>query len=85
MIDDHGKKRIEAQAAAFLSEVFDDGDATEALAALYAAAQAMERELLTRGHVDLRYLVHIQMVGKRVGAGMNLIVDEDVVGNDDVH
>lgn len=73
------KKRIEGQAAAYMTRVFDDGDWTEALAAFYAAAQVIEREMILRAHADAEYLLHIQLVGKRIGAQMPVAYAEDVV------
>jgi hypothetical protein len=80
MIDDEQKKRIEAQASHLLEQASELGDdATEALASLYAAAQVIERELLGRGHLDLRQVAYVQVVGKRVGAAMTVAVDEEVI------
>lgn len=77
---DDDKRRIEAQARAFFEKVFDDGDATEALAGLYAAAQAVERVLLERTHIDPRHLFHIQLVGKRIGVAMAVDLDIETIG-----
>ena len=82
MIDNEQKLRIEALASVILtqaSEHFDDGDATETLASLYAAAQVIERELVGRGHLSLREVAHVQIVGKRVGATLVVNVGEEVI------
>ena len=82
MIDEEQKRRIESQASALLTQAsdhFDDGDATETLASLYAAAQVIERELVGRGHLTLREVAHVQIVGKRVGATLVVDVEEEVL------
>jgi hypothetical protein len=77
-------KAIAAQAQAYFNAIGPHADGTEALAALYAAAQVIERELLAGGHCDLRYIIAIQAAGKRVGAAMNVKIDKEVVGGKDV-
>ena len=87
-IDDNQKRRIEEQAGVLLEQAsthFDDGDATETLASLYAAAQVIERELLGRGHLTLEQVAHIQIVGKRVGTTLVVVVDQEVVEPPEVH
>jgi hypothetical protein len=84
MINDDDKRAIAEQAAAYFKAINPQGDGTEALAGLYAAAQVIERTLLAGGHCDPRYLLLIQAVGKRVGAAMDVKVDMEVVGNKDV-
>ena len=84
MISDYDRQRIVAQAQAFMDAIVDDGDATEALAGLHAAGQVIERVLLQRGLCTLDHLAKIQIVGKRVGAGLNPILDLEVVGRKDV-
>lgn len=71
------KALIEDLATGFLESIA--GDATLALAGLYAAATVLERELLDRGHADARQLIVVQLVAKRVGAAMDVIVDERLV------
>ena len=83
-ISDYDKKRIAAQSQAFMDAIVADGDATEALAGLYSAAQVVERVLLERGLCTVEHLALIQVVGKRVGAAINPVVELDVVGNQDV-
>lgn len=78
------KKRIVAQAAEFMKVVKDDGDWTEALAALYAAAQVIERQMQIHHRVGGRWLDEIQLTGRRIGAGIDIHIEFDVVGNEDV-
>jgi len=73
-IDPVDKRLIEARATTYLEAI--EGEVTLELAALYAAAHVLERELLERGHADARQLIVIQLVGKRLGAGMDVVVDE---------
>ena len=85
-MDEEQKKRIADLAArllAFLSQDGDDGDSTEDLASLYAAAQIVERELLAGGHLDMEQLAFIQVVGKRVGALTRVVLKTEVI--DDPH
>lgn len=77
MLTEEDKKAIATQAAAYFKAI--RGDGTEALAGLYAAAQVIERELLNRGVCDLRHLVFIQAVGKRIGALMDVKVDVETI------
>lgn len=84
MISDYDRKRIAAQAQAFMDAIAEDGDATEALAGLYAAAQVVERVLLIRRLCDVNHLALIQVIGKRVGAGLQPVVDMEFVGRKDV-
>ena len=84
MISDYDKKRIAAQAQAFMDAIVVDGDATEALAGLYAAAQVIERFLLTQRLCEILHLIQIQAVGKRVGAELKPVVDLDLVGRQDM-
>jgi len=76
-IDPVDKRLIEELATGYIESV--DGDATLHLAALYAAACVLERELLDRGHADARQLLVVQLVGKRLGAGMDVVVDEQLI------
>lgn len=75
------RRRLEALATEILDllNAVDDGDATESLASIYAAAQVYERELVVRGHLDPGALLYVQDQGRRVGAGMAVVVDEEVM------
>lgn len=83
-INDYDRRRIADQARAYMTQVLADGDATEALAGLYAAAQVIERVLLERRLCSIHHLALIQVVGKRVGAGLNPVVELDLVRRKDV-
>jgi len=83
-VNDYDKRRIADQARAYMTRVLADGDATEALAGLYAAAQVIERVLLERGLCTIEHILQCQWVGKRIGAGLNPVVDVDIVGRKDV-
>ena len=78
------KKRVVDQAAEFMKAVRVDGDWTEALAGLYAAAQVIEREMTVQAHVDPGWLKEIELVGRRVGTTIKVELEIDVVGNRDV-
>ena len=84
MLRDEDKKRIAVQAQAYADAIFADGDATEALAGLYATAQLIERVLLECGLCTIEHVVHIQAVGKRIGASMTPRVDLNLVRKNDV-
>lgn len=81
MVDNAQKSRVQGLASAVLDglNAVGDGDATEALAGLYAAVQVLERELLGRGHLAPDQVLHIQLVGRRLGAAMTVTVDEEVL------
>jgi hypothetical protein len=91
MLSDEQKKRVEEMVKALLADTnasFPDSDTTETLAALYGAAQLIERELLNRGRMDIEQLAYVQLVGKRVGAAMPATVEEEVLddpGNHNIH
>jgi len=73
------KKKIESQAVAYLRQVFRDGDWRESLAAFYAAAQVVEREMMSNMDVDPEYLLEVQLLGKRIGAMMGVAVKKEDV------
>lgn len=91
-VSDDQKRRVRALATSLLDglNAVGDGDATEGLASLYAAVQVVERELLGRGHLSLDQVIFIQRWGRRLGASMNVAVEEEVLDagpgeDDDIH
>ena len=83
MIDDDQKIRITNQARVLLAAVVDMLDdpgthSLETLAALYATAQVLERELMIRGQGP-EVLGRVRDVGRRLGAGMVVVVEEDSI------
>ena len=83
-ISDYDRRRIVAQAQAYMHAVVADGDATEALAGLYAAAQVIERFLLNQSLCSVEHLGLIQGLGKRVGATIEPVVELDLIRRKDV-
>jgi len=81
-VTEFDKKRVEAQAAAYMRQVFQDGDWTESLAAFYAAAQVIEREMMSRTGVDPQYLLQVQLVGKRIGVAMEVRTEIETINTD---
>lgn len=84
-ISSQQRRRLHTLAAAIidgLNEV-NDGDATESLAALYAAAHVLERELIERGFLDPGHVQYIRDVGTRAGASMPVVVDEEILDGGD--
>lgn len=78
------KQLIIDQAAEYMKVIRDDGDWTEALAGLYAAAQVIEREMQVQGHAPAAWIKEIELVGRRVGTTIDVELDIDVVGDEDV-
>jgi hypothetical protein len=78
------KKRIIAQAAEYMKAIQSDGDWTEALAGLYAAAQVIEREMQIQGQAPGEWIREIELVGRRVGTTIMVELEIDFVGNRDV-
>lgn len=75
-IDDDTREAVRQGAADLLSLV-SEHDAHEQLAALYAAAQVLERELLLAGVTSLTQLAAVQAIGRRTGATLDVVVERE--------
>lgn len=68
------------QGAADLLSIVSERDTHEQLAALYAAAQVVERELLLAGVTTLTTLAAVQAIGRRTGATLHVDIEHEEKG-----